>query len=109
MGVTWDVVRRGVVVSHLGEQAAVTVREASNVASEHEVRISDHDRNEVIDQLRAFTGDGRLTLDEFEERVEVVLTARTRSELAPALADLPPVPLSIDQRPPPPAPPASGR
>ena len=80
------------------------MREASNVASEHEVRISDRDRNEVIDQLRAFTGDGRLTLDEFEERVEVVLTARTRSELAPALADLPPVPLSIDERPPPPAP-----
>ena len=51
------------------------MREASAVASEHEVRISDHDRNEVIDQLRAFTGDGRLTLDEFEERVEVVLAA----------------------------------
>ena len=80
------------------------MREAANVASEHEVRISDHDRNEVIDQLRAFTGDGRLTLDEFEERVEIVLAARTRSELEPALADLPPVPLTIDQRPAPPAP-----
>ena len=53
------------------------------MASEHEVRISDHDRNEVVDPLRAFTGDGRLTLDEFEERVEIVLNARTRSDLTP--------------------------
>ena len=72
------------------------------MASEHEVRISDNDRNEVVDHLRAFTGDGRLTLDEFEERVEIVLNARTRSELAPALDGLPPVSLTIDQRPPPP-------
>lgn len=53
------------------------------------VRASDRDREAVVDHLRAATSDGRLTLDEFAERVAVVLEARTYDELVPVTADLP--------------------
>jgi hypothetical protein len=52
------------------------------------VRASDADRDRVIDVLRAAAGDGRLTADEFDERVEVALSARTLGELAVLTADL---------------------
>jgi hypothetical protein len=56
------------------------------------MRASDADRDRVIDVLRAALGEGRLTADEFEERVEAVLSARTFGELATFTADLPPGP-----------------
>ena len=43
----------------------------------------------MIDDLRRHTGDGRLTLDEFEERVDEVLRARTWAELDPTTRELP--------------------
>src|SRR5579863_3687076 len=55
-----------------------------------EMRASDADRDRVIDVLRAAAGEGRLTPDEFEERMEAVLSARTFGELARFTADLPP-------------------
>ena len=54
-----------------------------------EMRASDADRDRVIDVLRAAAGEGRLTPDEFEERMQAVLSARTFGELAPFTADLP--------------------
>ena len=42
-----------------------------------------------MEQLRVAAGDGRLTADELDERLEVALTARTYSELAVLTADLP--------------------
>jgi hypothetical protein len=42
-----------------------------------------------VDILRVATGDGRLTLAELEERLEVALSARTIGELAALTADLP--------------------
>jgi hypothetical protein len=57
-----------------------------------EMRASDADRDRVIDVLRAAVGEGRLTPDEFEERVQAVLAARTFGELAPFTADLPSAP-----------------
>jgi hypothetical protein len=54
-------------------------------------RASDLERQAVVDHLRAATSAGRLSLDEFEERVGIVLGARTREELAPVTADLPAV------------------
>ena len=53
-----------------------------------EVRASDADRDRVIDVLRGALGDGRLTADEFEERVEAALSSRTLGELAALTADL---------------------
>ena len=53
-----------------------------------DMRASDADRDRVIDVLRAATADGRLTADEFSERMEAALASRTFRELAPLTADL---------------------
>jgi hypothetical protein len=52
------------------------------------VRASDADRDRVVDVLRAAAGDGRLTADEFNERMEAALSSRTLGELAVLTADL---------------------
>lgn len=54
-----------------------------------ELRISDADRERAIQLLNDAVAEGRLTLAEFEERNDAVLRARTASEVAPHLADLP--------------------
>jgi hypothetical protein len=54
-----------------------------------EIRASDDDRQRVVDALERHTGAGRLTLDEFAERVDVVAGARTLGELAAVVSDLP--------------------
>lgn len=63
-------------------------------ADEAELRLSDADRLEVIEWLQQATGEGRLSLDEFSERVELVFAAQTASALAPAVAGLPAPPPS---------------
>jgi class 3 adenylate cyclase len=54
-------------------------------------RVADADRDHSVLLLREHVVDGRLTLDEFSERVGLALQARTRGELELALADLPAV------------------
>jgi hypothetical protein len=54
-----------------------------------EMRASDEDRQRVIDQLQRHTAAGRLTLDEFTERVGDVYSARTLADLATLTHDLP--------------------
>ncbi len=56
--------------------------------SSPDLRASDADRDRVIDVLRAAAADGRLTADEFNERMEAALSSRTFRELAPLTADL---------------------
>jgi len=58
-------------------------------AGRGELRASHEDRDAVVEQLRTAAGDGRLTADELDVRLEAVLTARTYSELAALTADLP--------------------
>ena len=53
------------------------------------LRVSDADRQIVVDDLQRHTADGRLTLDEFEERVDEALRARTGAELRLVTRDLP--------------------
>lgn len=53
------------------------------------MRASDAERDAIIERLRAATGDGRLTLEEFSQRMEQASSARTRAELEPLVADLP--------------------
>jgi Domain of unknown function (DUF1707) len=57
-----------------------------------ELRASHEDRDDVVEQLRVAAGDGRLTADELDERLELALTARTYRELAVLTADLPVAP-----------------
>jgi hypothetical protein len=52
------------------------------------LRASDVDRERVADVLRAAAGDGRLDLDELDERLHVAYGARTHDELVPLTADL---------------------
>lgn len=61
------------------------------------IRASDEDRDRALQQLAAAAGDGRLTLEEYSGRADLVLSARTHSELDRLLADLQaPVPLPAD-------------
>ncbi|MFG3662459.1 DUF1707 domain-containing protein [Streptomyces sp. NPDC047706] len=46
------------------------------------MRASHADRDRVADVRAAAAGDGRLSTDDLEERVEAALTARTMGELA---------------------------
>jgi class 3 adenylate cyclase len=63
------------------------------------VRISDADRQAVIDRLREHTAAGRITLDEFEDRLGEVAQARTVSDLRATLRDLPlPMPVLATER-----------
>jgi hypothetical protein len=54
------------------------------------LRVSHEDRDQVAEALRVAAGDGRLSSDELDERLERALTARTYDELAVLVADLPP-------------------
>ncbi len=59
--------------------------------AEHEpaIRASDAEREHVIDVLRQAVVEGRLTLEEFSDRVDSAQIARTDRELAVLAADLP--------------------
>ena len=54
-----------------------------------ELRASHEDRDRVVELLRVSAGDGRLTAEELDERLEMAMTARTYGELAKLVADLP--------------------
>jgi hypothetical protein len=54
-----------------------------------DLRASHEDRDRVADALRVAAGDGRLSTDELEARLESALSARTLGELAELTADLP--------------------
>ena len=60
-----------------------------SVPSADRLRASHEDRDRVIEMLRVAAGDGRLTADELDERVEVAFSARTYGELAALTSDLP--------------------
>lgn len=62
------------------------------VAAAGDLRASHEDRDRVVEVLRVAAGDGRLTAEELDERLEEALTARTYGELATVTRDLPAVP-----------------
>lgn len=64
-----------------------------------EIRASDEDRDRVIATLQRHTAAGRLTLEEFSDRVGQVYAARTLADLGALVHDLPADP--------PPAPPST--
>jgi Domain of unknown function (DUF1707)/Cell wall-active antibiotics response 4TMS YvqF len=53
------------------------------------LRASDADRERVANVLREAAGDGRLTMDELDERLDAVYAAKTYAELEPITHDLP--------------------
>jgi Domain of unknown function (DUF1707) len=61
------------------------------VVSGPDLRIGDADREAVAAALREHYAQGRLSLEEFNERIEAVYAATMRSQLSALTRDLPPV------------------
>ena len=55
----------------------------------HQLRVSDADREQAAEVLRTAAGDGRITIDELDERLEAAYGAKTYGDLAAVTADLP--------------------
>ena len=53
------------------------------------LRISDDDRHQVAELLRRSAGEGRLDIEELEQRLDATYAAKTYGELFPITADLP--------------------
>ncbi|MGI5489654.1 DUF1707 SHOCT-like domain-containing protein [Microtetraspora malaysiensis] len=54
-----------------------------------ELRAGDHDRDRIAEMLRIALGEGRITIEEVNERLDRVYKARTFQELDAIVADLP--------------------
>jgi DUF1707 SHOCT-like domain len=59
--------------------------------SRDELRAADSDRAKVADRLRVALDEGRLSLDEYDERLQRAYAAKTYGELDKLLSDLPAV------------------
>jgi len=85
---------------------AVVVRAHSHLrASDHwrasdRLRASDADRDQVLESLKTAFVQGRLTIDELDERAGQALVSRTYGELAALTADIPPGPARAMPQPP---------
>jgi hypothetical protein len=58
-------------------------------ADRRHLRVSDADREQTADLLRQAAGDGRITFDELDQRLEAAYAARTYGDLTEVTADLP--------------------
>ena len=63
------------------------------MASDHMIRASDQDRDAVVATLRDAYTAGRLTLEEFDERMAAAYASRTWGELRKLTEDLPAQPI----------------
>jgi hypothetical protein len=59
------------------------------MASQPSLRIGDADRESVAAELREHYAHGRLTLDEFSQRLDAVFAAKTQRDLQRITSDLP--------------------
>jgi class 3 adenylate cyclase len=60
-------------------------------------RVSDAERDQTVTLLREHVVVGRLTLDEFSDRMGLALEARTRGDLEVAMANLPAAPTPMEE------------
>ncbi len=65
------------------------------MATGFNVRVGDADRDAIAAQLREHYADGRLTLDELNERLDHTFAAKTTADLDAVLRDLPHVPRPV--------------
>ncbi|MFI1829990.1 DUF1707 domain-containing protein [Streptomyces sp. NPDC020412] len=54
-----------------------------------EMRASDSERERIAERLRDAVAEGRLTMEEFNDRLDAAYRARTHGELEPLVSDLP--------------------
>ena len=59
------------------------------MATGYNVRVGDADRDAVAAQLREHYADGRLTLEELNERLDQAFAAKTKADLNTVMRDLP--------------------
>ena len=59
------------------------------VTDPENLRISDADRHRVAELLREAAGEGRLDLEELDQRLEAAYAAKVYADLVPIVADLP--------------------
>ena len=59
------------------------------MAPGYNVRVGDADREAVAAQLREHYADGRLTLEELNERIDQTFAAKTKADLSTVMRDLP--------------------
>lgn len=92
---------------------AATSRQTGTVPYGPEMRASDSDREKIVARLRDAHIEGRLSAEEFEDRLNVAYSAQTYGELEPLVRDLPVVrqpkpqpPVSPQPMVPPPPPPS---
>jgi VIT1/CCC1 family predicted Fe2+/Mn2+ transporter len=64
-----------------------------------QLRASDADRDTIVERLRKAAGEGRISSEELEERVDAALRARTYGELEWLIADLPRTDVARRRRP----------
>jgi hypothetical protein len=57
-----------------------------------QLRISDQDRHQVAEVLRQAAGEGRIDLEELDQRLDATYAARTYADLVPITLDLPAAP-----------------
>jgi hypothetical protein len=72
------------------------------MASQNDMRVGDSEREATVNELREHFASGRLTQEEFNERMDEAFGAKTRGDLKAAMRELPSV------RPSTPAPTSSG-
>src|SRR5580698_5769950 len=85
------------------EQTAVMVdayeperRPAEPPGGPLEQRVADADRDRTVTLLREHVVDGRITLDEFSERVGLALEARTQGDLVSCMSNLPDLAIPVE-------------
>ncbi len=71
-------------------------RRAEPAGGPLEQRVADADRDRTVTLLREHVVDGRITLDEFSERVGLALEARTQGDLASCMTNLPDLAVPIE-------------
>jgi Domain of unknown function (DUF1707) len=67
----------------------VAAEEGSVPMTDRPIRASDRERETVVDVLRDAYTEGRLTLDEFEERTSAAYASKTWADLRELTGDLP--------------------
>lgn len=79
----------GVSVRSVAEPGVTRLGQVSMDPVDPAIRASDADRELTVERLREAHAEGRLTAEEFSERVDEAYAARTHGDLAPLTRDLP--------------------
>jgi Flp pilus assembly protein TadB len=69
--------------------AVLAASSGRSPAGQADLRVSDAERAEIADQLARHYGEGRLDSEEFGQRLDLAMAARTYRDLAGLLRDMP--------------------